>query len=158
MSQKNQSGFTLIELMIVVAIISILATLALPKFASFQAKAIDTQSVLVLKNLIQSAEVSLLEDTRSLGGCHKDGASDTCEDFLGPFGYSPAPEEKEIFIAGSFLGGGGGSVTYALGVASGKSRTVFTYNSGQAERGLETWKDECSESGCEWDDVDELVN
>ncbi|WP_141735996.1 type IV pilin protein [Oligoflexus tunisiensis] len=36
---KNQKGFSLVELMIVVGIIGILATLALPRFKQFQAKA-----------------------------------------------------------------------------------------------------------------------
>ncbi len=38
-SFKNQKGFSLVELMIVVGIIGILATLALPRFKQFQAKA-----------------------------------------------------------------------------------------------------------------------
>jgi prepilin-type N-terminal cleavage/methylation domain-containing protein len=38
-SLKNQKGFSLVELMIVVGIIGILATLALPRFKQFQAKA-----------------------------------------------------------------------------------------------------------------------
>ena len=43
-SRKNERGFTLIELMIVVAIIGILAALALPKFASLVEKSREAAS------------------------------------------------------------------------------------------------------------------
>ncbi len=41
---NNQKGFSLVELMIVVAIIGILAALAVPRFQSFQAKAKQTEA------------------------------------------------------------------------------------------------------------------
>ncbi|MEZ4744246.1 MAG: prepilin-type N-terminal cleavage/methylation domain-containing protein [Bdellovibrionota bacterium] len=45
------SGFSLVELMIVVAIIGVLAALAIPKFASFQAKARMTEAKTNLAHL-----------------------------------------------------------------------------------------------------------
>ncbi len=54
----NSRGFTLIELMVVVAIISILATLALPKFKTFLAKSYRAEADLTVKQIKTLLEVS----------------------------------------------------------------------------------------------------
>jgi len=63
---ENRKGFTLIELMIVVAIIGILAAIAIPNFLRFQAKAKASEAKANLKG-IYIAESSYLRGTDYFG-------------------------------------------------------------------------------------------
>ncbi|GMR15777.1 MAG: type IVa pilus major pilin TapA [Gammaproteobacteria bacterium] len=54
---KNQSGFTLIELMIVIAIIGILASVALPAYQTYTKKAKFSEAVLAGSNIKSSVDV-----------------------------------------------------------------------------------------------------
>jgi len=59
--KKVQQGFTLIELMIVVAIIGLLAALAIPKFLKFQARAKTSEAKTNLKGLYTAQKSYLAE-------------------------------------------------------------------------------------------------
>ncbi len=63
---KNRKGFTLIELMIVVAIIGILAAIAIPNFLKFQAKSKQSEAKTNLKG-IYTAETGYFGENNSYG-------------------------------------------------------------------------------------------
>jgi type IV pilus assembly protein PilA len=60
---KNKKGFTLIELMIVVAIIGILAAIAIPNFMTYQCKAKQSEAKTLLGAIRTSQEVYYAENS-----------------------------------------------------------------------------------------------
>mgnify|MGYP006302962019 CR=1 FL=1 len=71
---KNNKGFTLIELMIVVAIIGILAAIAIPNFLNYQCKAKQSEAKQSLGTVAKNQEAYLAE-------------YDTYTDSLGAIGF-----------------------------------------------------------------------
>ncbi|MDQ6994341.1 MAG: prepilin-type N-terminal cleavage/methylation domain-containing protein [Mariprofundaceae bacterium] len=53
---KHSHGFTLIELMIVVAIIGILAAIAMPQFSAYRTKAFNSSAISDLRNIATGEE------------------------------------------------------------------------------------------------------
>jgi prepilin-type N-terminal cleavage/methylation domain-containing protein len=120
---KNK-GFTLIELMVVVAIIAFLATLAIPTFSRFFAKAKRTEAYLNLSSLYAAEKAyhaehgtytDVLNGPGGLGWKpegYRGGGKD--ERFCYTYGFSHGAEGKQFFtgnleastsaLSGSFAG------------------------------------------------------
>ena len=59
---KNQKGFTLIELMIVIAIIGILAAIAIPQFSAYRKRSYNAASQSDLRNATTAQEAYFVDN------------------------------------------------------------------------------------------------
>jgi type IV pilus assembly protein PilA len=97
---KRQDGFTLVELMVVVAIIGLLSAVAIPNFKKYQAKSKTSEAKLQLA-AIYTAMQSWYSDYDNYASC------------LTQMGYDPSPEYASRYFAVGFA-----AATYAINAAS----------------------------------------
>lgn len=113
--RNNESGFTLIELMIVIAIIGILAAIAIPNFLSYQKKGYDAASKAEAKNFY-SISLAYIGDKGQAATITLDSANL-------PTGFS---QNTDVTYTGAFTVDTAGATTTNMTFRHTKSSTTFS--------------------------------
>jgi type IV pilus assembly protein PilA len=123
MLKKLKKGFTLIELMIVVAIIGILAAIAIPNFIRFQARSKQSEVKANLKSLF-TAERSYYQEKDAYSECIK------------KIGFSPERGNRYHYSVNS----GNDTKTEACDAVEDRSDAIGKATNGDAEVNADTFK------------------
>src|SRR5438270_1428341 len=131
--RKLRNGFTLIELMIAVAIIGILAAVAIPNFMKFQARSKQSEAKTNLKALFTAEKAFKLE-------------KDRYSSLVGEIGFSPERNNRYAYYlasGGTLDDRSGPTATAGTGV-NGISVDAFAYANAEADPA--TWPTACGQT------------
>ena len=129
---RNQKGFTLIELMIVVAIIGILAAVAIPNFLRYQSKSKQSEARVLLSGLYTS-QISFFAEENGYGDWSM--AAGVVVD-VHSLGFAPASVPKYFPDASTVLGG---TAVVVNGIASGTTFVTTATGDLDSDATVDTW-------------------
>jgi type IV pilus assembly protein PilA len=121
-NSMNQSGFTLVEILIVIVIIGIITAVGVPVFSNYRTRALNSSSLSDIKNLI-SFESALYTDSQMYGATEWAVNSAAC---------SGGQDRTGTLITGGDAGGGpfistqnANGIEFVLGIGLGKGVSMY---------------------------------
>ena len=125
MKKQNQKGFTLIELMIVVAIIGILAAIALPAYQTYTQKA-KFSEVVQAGTAIKSA-MDICFQTKGAGDDGSGGSDLSNCDSAADIGYTLADAAVGQYVSGATITASSGAIVVtSTGIDPANPTVTFT--------------------------------
>jgi type IV pilus assembly protein PilA len=109
--KEGQKGFTLIELMIVIAIIGILAAIAIPQFVAYRQKGYNTQAKGELKSFYTACQAYFADIPTATGDCTTARVAGA---FI-PSGAVTITPDGGMGMAGTTASHNAGTSTYTIG-------------------------------------------
>ena len=101
---KSQAGFSLVELMVVIAIIAVLSTVAVPKLQVFRQKGMQSEAITMLGGIFTATQAYYTQNSDTIfdsGGSEQKGNTTDSNNWAVAMGINITDQQKYCYVLNS---------------------------------------------------------